>query len=295
MDAMKRRGTSSRDPCQDTRFCVATATAARWHTPALTSPSPMSTEVSNLRTITLIVLLLAFLALALGQWVSAQWLYDGSFDAAERRDALARVRHAQAIVRDWADFLRRNAGDHATWDDSYAFSLGRDPALPDRVFSVESHRLLRLSAFAYVGPDGRVAYLREYDQRARRFSDPTQALRDAVAPQGVIGSRWRSDGDLSGFVQIADRIYAWGAAPIKRSDGSGTPMGHLVLLSELDDAFLTAASKTLDSSVALAVRPTSGREITAAHVPVTLADITFSVRGDAELEARFCLGALDAV
>jgi signal transduction histidine kinase len=252
---------------------------------------PGTLRRSNLHTLTIVVLLVAFLALALGQWASGLLLYGGSFEAAERRDSLARARHAQAIMWHQADFMRRDAGDNAAWDDSYRFMLGMDPTLPDRLFAAESHRLLRLSAFAFVARDGAVKSSRQYDGRAGRFVEATAAIRDAVGRDGDIGRRWQSGEDATGIAQVAGRIFAWGAAPVTHSDGGGPPVGYLVLLSELDSIFLADASSILDSKVALVTMPAGAGAGSAvpAHTPVAAGDLAFSVRSDSELQARFCL------
>jgi len=247
---------------------------------------------SNLHTQTIVVLLLAFVALALGQWASGLLLYDGSFEAAERRDSLARARHAQAIVRDQADFMRRDAGDNAAWEDAYRFMAGLDPTLPERLFSVESHRLLRLSAFAFVDRDGAVRAGRQFDPGSGQFVDASAALLAAIGRGGAIGRRWQSGRDGAGIARVDGSIFAWGAAPITHSDGGGPSAGNLVLLSELDRAFLAEASSTLDSKVAWATMPADGGCASATRAPLSAGDVAFTTLGDSELQARFCLADL---
>ena len=255
--------------------------------------SLFSRHRSNLRTATVVVLLLAFVTLAVGQWFSARWLYDGSFMAAERRDALARARHAQAIMHDQAQFLKRTATDDATWDQSYSFILGHNPSHPKVMFTADTYRLLRLSAFAFLGLDGHIVYVQQFDKERGPVFPPDARLKDALAAHGPIGKQLRRNGETTGFAQIGENIFAWGAGTVVHSDGSGPPVGYLVLISALDDAFLSESAKTLQSGVALAVRALLAGESAAVHLPLEYEDVRFSVHGDADLEARFSLGALD--
>ena len=248
---------------------------------------------SSLRTATFVVLLLAFVTLAVGQWISARWLYDGSFMAAERRDALARARHAQAIMHDQAEFLKRTATDDATWDQSYSFVLGHNPTHPKVMFTADTYRLLRLSAFAFLGLDGHIVYVQQFDNERGPVFPPDQRLKDALAARGGIGKHLGRNGQTTGFAQIGDNIYAWGAGTVVHSDGSGPAVGYLVLISALDDAFLRESAQTLQSGVSLGVHSLLAGQTAAVHLPLEYQDVRFFVHGDTDLEARFPLGALD--
>ena len=248
---------------------------------------------SNLRTATFVVLLLAFVTLAVGQWVSALWLYDGSFVAAERRDALARARHAQAIMHDQAEFLKRTAIDDATWDQSYSFILGHNPTHPKVMFTADTYRLLRLSAFAFLTLNGRLVYVQQFDHERGPVFPPDPQLAQVLSQHGSIGRHLQTKGDSTGFVQIGNSICAWGAGSVVHSDGSGPPVGFLVLISALDDAFLGESAETLQSGVRLDVRPLAAGQSAKVHLPLNYEDVHFSLLGETELQARFSLGALD--
>ncbi|HYA59283.1 MAG TPA: CHASE4 domain-containing protein, partial [Burkholderiaceae bacterium] len=241
---------------------------------------------SSLRTATFVVLLLAFVTLAVGQWISARWLYDGSFMAAERRDALARARHAQAIMHDQAEFLKRTATDDATWDQSYSFVLGHNPTHPKVMFTADTYRLLRLSAFAFLGLDGHIVYVQQFDNERGPVFPPDQRLKDALAARGGIGKHLGRNGQTTGFAQIGDNIYAWGAGTVVHSDGSGPAVGYLVLISALDDAFLRESAQTLQSGVSLGVHSLLAGQTAGVHLPLEYQDVRFFVHGDTDLEAR---------
>jgi signal transduction histidine kinase/CheY-like chemotaxis protein len=243
------------------------------------------------------VILLAFVALALGQWISARWLYDGSFEAAEQGGALASARLVQAMFSNQTDLMVRTASDYATWDDSVSFMNGKRPGHPDVAFSPMSHRLFRLSAFAFLGADGHVVVLRQYDGHHDRFVADDRDLYDAFAASGPLGRQpWRGQPASGGYFQLGADFNTWGAAPIVHSDGTGPVVGYLVLISKLDREFVQAVSDTLGSQVVLEVQASnfsvapsgSGRGL------LQLDDVRFAAREDSELQARFTLGPLDA-
>ncbi|HYA65201.1 MAG TPA: response regulator, partial [Burkholderiaceae bacterium] len=74
---------------------------------------------------------------------------------------------------------------------------------------------------------------------------------------------------------------------------SGPPVGFLVLISALDDAFLGESSETLQSGIALDVHTLAAGKSATVHLPLEQQDVQFSFLGDSELQARFALGALD--
>ena len=248
----------------------------------------------NLRTVTTAVLFVAFVAFAIGQWLSARWLYDSSFEKAEQRDALAQARNAQALIEYPIDFLKRFAIDDAMWDESYSYMLGRNPKHPDSVTQmIDSFRMMRLSVYAFVGLDGHVAAARSFDHRQNRFVPADGSISQALTLQGVVGRHYRIDGPASGYSHIAGRIYVWCSAPILRTDGTGPPVGWWVLVSEFDAPLLESVSRAIGAGVAVEVRELRAADKVSFHTPLDAADVEFSIPDDSRLDVRFPLGIVD--
>jgi signal transduction histidine kinase/CheY-like chemotaxis protein/HPt (histidine-containing phosphotransfer) domain-containing protein len=246
-----------------------------------------------LRTATLAVLLLAFVALAVGQWASARWFYDSSFDATERADALGRARHTEASLRERVDFLRRNAADNGAWDDAYAFMLGRNRNHPQHQFGATSFDQLHILGFAFLSMNGRLVDAQQFDPEREQYALAGADLRQALTRQGVIGAQVQPASNSGGFARFGGRLYAWGAAPITPTDGQGKPVGSLVLVSELDEAFVRFISQTVNSNVALLVRPMPTAGLPPSHAPLDATDVQFSAPDDTQLDVQFCMGAVD--
>jgi diguanylate cyclase (GGDEF)-like protein len=248
---------------------------------------------SRLRIATISVLLLVFAALAFGQWVSARRFYGNSFDDAERRDALARARHAEAIFADLKDLLERNAADNAAWDESYRYMLGQNPQHARRAFDKVTYKLLRISGLAFVRSDGTPVFLQRFDPDRDQFFPGGDALRAALGPGGALSRNLLAQGRSGGYVRIGTEIFAWGAGPIMHTDGTGPPVGSLVMLSVLDHHLLEAASGVLDSQVTLEVAPRAGLPPLAQTSVLQFPDVEYSVPSDAQLETRVPLTMLD--
>jgi signal transduction histidine kinase/CheY-like chemotaxis protein len=240
------------------------------------------------------VLLLAFTLLALGQWASARWLYEASFDNAERTDALARSRHADDILRNRVDFLRRNAADNGNWDEAYAFMTGRNPAHATNTFDEEAHEQLHISAYAFVRMDGRIVDARTYDRAAGKYLAGDAGLEAALAENGSIRAQLHEHAASGGFARWGERFYAWGSAAITRPDAKGPAAGYLVLASELDDAFLAEASQTLAARLTLFARPRMESGAAGLHTPLASDDVHFDLVDENALDAAFPVGLIDA-
>jgi diguanylate cyclase (GGDEF)-like protein len=240
------------------------------------------------------VLVIAFVAFAVGQWISARLVYDSGFERAELREGLAHARHAQAIVGFPIEYLRRTAIDNAIWDEAYGFMQGKNPRHPDNLLSMtDSFRMLHMSAYGFVDLDGRVKYARQFDAKREHLVPASMAIVHALERGSSIGMHVQGDQDSAGFARIGSAIYSWCSAPILRSDGSGPVAGWWVLLSELDAAFLESTSQALGSRAALAVRPISAGETLAVHMPLEAGDVRISTADSANLDVRFSLGRMD--
>jgi diguanylate cyclase (GGDEF)-like protein len=248
----------------------------------------------NLRTLTLTVLVIAFVAFAVGQWISARLIYDGGFERAEVREGLAQARHAQALVGFPIEYLRRTTIDNAMWDEAYRYMQGRNPRHPDNLLSMtDSFRLLHMSAYGFVGLDGHVVYARQFDASREHLVPARPEILQALERGSTIGRHYRSDQDSAGFTRIGNHNYSWCSAPVLRSDGTGPSAGWWVLLSELDGAFLESTSQALGSSATLAVRPIAAGESLAVHIPLDAGDVRISTSDSSNLDIRFPLGKMD--
>ena len=240
-----------------------------WMPPHTVNPS----SVTSLRFLTLGVLLFSFMAFAVAQWASTRWLYGGGFDREERTDAMTRAKHARDLALERASFLENYASDNGAWDDAVNFMHGADTTLPERVFVPESYRRTNSNAYAFIDPKFKPFRAAQYDPKLQGFMAPDPEFIRAISARGVIGRRLDASAAVRGFAWIGNGIYAWGAAPVTRSDNSGPVAGYLVLVSQLDQRFIDGAANSVDAAVALAVAGGAAnmdRSVFATHADGTL-------------------------
>jgi len=152
-----------------------------------------------------------------------------------------------ALIDDDAQELDTLVRDWAIWDDSYRYARTADPAYATSNFANgATFAGLGLSAFAFVGEDGRILHSYGRGETALR--------RDAEAViRGIAGAR-----ELRGLALLGGRISLVAACVVVRSDGSGVPRGAILMARPLDDGRLARYARLM--GVAVSVSPPDGEE-----------------------------------
>jgi signal transduction histidine kinase/CheY-like chemotaxis protein len=216
---------------------------------------PPSAPRRHLHRLTIAVLVATFCALGVAQYAAARWWYGGTVAAAERRDGLARARLADRTLASQLENLKRTARDNGKWDETYNFINGRNPRYFVANWDPDSFANLSIDVAAFVAADGRVVAIREYDPYARRYLEPSPGLIAAVGGRGPLLARLGRTAAANGLIVIDGGVYAWGAAPIQRSNGKGAIAGTLVVLRSLGAPFEGLLADLADARVSLEVQP----------------------------------------
>ena len=166
------------------------------------------------------------------------------FEMLEARGVAQHVDRTHAALADHRAGVENAVRDYGDWTGSYDYMTA-----PGRAFEAEGLSPLAMSnlgvqGMAYVAPDGRVVTARWRGDA--RPPDPVQdsagaaRLRERLATMDlprILGTR-RS---ASWFAEVDGRLAAVGAAVIRRSDGSGTPRGHVLMARVLTSRGLSDA------------------------------------------------------
>lgn len=160
-----------------------------------------------------------------------------SFDTLEQRAVDGHVERTRAGLADYAAKVESAVRDYGDWTDSYDYM-----ARPTRAFETESFSPLAMSnlgvqGMAYIAPDRRVLIARWLGERGEN-SQLRGALVQRIARTDlarVLGDR-RS---ASWFAEIDGHVVAIAAAVIRRSDGTGTPRGHVLMARVLTSAAMS--------------------------------------------------------
>ena len=211
-----------------------------------------------------------------------------SFSKLESRAVAGHVARTSAALADYAGKADSAVRDSSDSSFSYEYmAQGASGPEPDGV-SVRALRNLGMQGVAYVDSGGRVV--------AAHWRDPeveidTPRRRQAFVAM-VRGFDWRRDlatTDRRGFyVRMGSDIVAVGVAPIRRSNGSGGVVGHIVMARLLTSAQLSALLQlraVVDRTpVASAGAIATTRGTIGIGVPIVGAD------GRAVASARFTVG-----
>lgn len=110
----------------------------------------------RLGVLTSLVIMGAFASLILLQLGVGRYLYQRGFLEAERRDMLARARHAQALLEQGFRQLGPAAADYAPWDDTWRFVQGTQPTFPEENFPLATLRRFGADVLLVSDVDGRL-------------------------------------------------------------------------------------------------------------------------------------------
>jgi signal transduction histidine kinase/CheY-like chemotaxis protein len=245
----------------------------------------------SLHRLTIAVLVATFCALAVGQYVAARSWYGGTVDAAERRDALGRARLADRVLTWQIEDMRRSARDNAAWDDAYEFLAGRKPDFMVLDWTPEIFTNLSVDVVAFVAPDGRIVAIRAFDAGREQLSAPPPGIAAAVAPAGLIGRRLGAATYAAGFTAVDGAYYAFGAAQVTHTNGSGPPDGQLFLLRALSSQVAATLERLGAGGLALRARPAGSAPRTAGSA-LDAAALAVDDHDEQRLVLSFPVGAL---
>ena len=232
------------------------------------APTPTPPPASALRTpgstrgwrprlgvLTSLVIMGAFASLILLQMGVGRYLYQRGFLDAERRDMLARARHAQALLEQGFRQLGPAAADYAPWDDTWRFVQGIQPTFPEENFPLATLRRFGADVLLVSDVEGRLR-LRLALDAAREHVVEASAAEAALGAKG--GPAWQGRGveDVTqGYALLGDQPYQWATAPIRPTDRSGEPVGWFTMMRRLDVQFMASLDHTLDAATSFEVLP----------------------------------------
>ncbi|MFA5964274.1 MAG: CHASE4 domain-containing protein [Sphingomonas sp.] len=199
-----------------------------------------------------------------------------SFNQLEAKSVAAHVERTRAALGEYASKVESAVRDYGDWNASYDYMAHQTRAFEQESFSPLAMVNLDVNGMAYVANDGRVVIARWRDHTA---DADDAALRRAFVEQiGRTDFRALLKGRNSAhfFVRLGPVVAAVGVAQVRRSDGTGTPRG-LVLMArritsrQLSDLLQLAARLDLDHAADSDVI-TPGRSTMRIAVPIMGAD-----------------------
>ncbi len=151
------------------------------------------------------------------------------FDRLEEDAVQDHVERTRAALAEFAGKVESAARDYGDWNDSYAYMAVPDAAFERDSFSTLAMANLGMDGMAYVAPDGRIVIARWIDQaQGRDLPAMRTRLTRAIATIDL-DARLGARSSASFYLPLGDRLSAIGVARVRRSDGSGTPRGFVLM------------------------------------------------------------------
>jgi signal transduction histidine kinase len=160
-----------------------------------------------------------------------------SFDELERQAIGAHVERTQAVLTDYAAKVEGAVRDYGDWNSSYDYMAAPSKAFEEESFSILAMQNLAVDGMAYVRPDRSIVIARwiagDRDVPAMR----AQLARTIAATdfERVVGRN--SSGKM--YARLGDQLVAIGIARVRKSDGSGTPRGFVLMARPVTSAKLS--------------------------------------------------------
>jgi signal transduction histidine kinase/DNA-binding response OmpR family regulator len=257
------------------------------------SPTRSATWRPRLRRSTIVVLVAAFMALIALQFIAGRYLYMDGFEEAERRDLLARARHAQAVLAQGIDALSSAATDYAEWQATVEFARGQRPEYPEYNWQAWTLQRFQADAVIIIDMRGRALLGRGLDARRLALAPLPPEELAAVASGEPLGSSLQESTAHAGYAFIGERPYAWAAAAVHRD--AQAQLGWLILLRRLDAPWIAALDRTLDARIGFELAREWPLLTPAPSMPVRLEELRFGAASAREVRAGFAAGVVPGV
>lgn len=249
--------------------------AARWR--RLANPTSLGAKL-------VLILTAVGIAGALGITVLLAAVITPSFDKLEARAIAGHVERTAAALGEFAAKAESAVRDYGDWNDSYAYMAQPTARFERDSFSPLAMANIGVQGMAYVAPDRRVVIARWRD--ANGIDQPalrTALIADIRTTDLARVLAGRSSGRF--YARLGSSVAALGVAQVRRSDGTGTPRGWVLMARTLTPQQL---SKLLQVDASIDLVPAGDRE--SAVTRRALLDIAVPIigaNGHAVASARF--------
>ena len=195
-----------------------------------------------------------------------------SFNKLESDAVDAHVARTQAVVHDVAAKVENAVRDYGDWNSSYDYMAEPSKAFEEESFSTLAMVNLDVNGMAYIRPDRSIVIARWLDLEKQTDVPAMRARLAKTIARLDFGGALKGQSSAGFFVRIGDTLAAVAIAQVRRSDGSGTPRGYVLMARTVTAAQLSTllqlqASLALDNPVAEVTKMPSARRVQIA-VPI---------------------------
>ena len=190
-----------------------------------------------------------------------------SFSQLERRAVNNHVERTQITLAHYTSDLESIVRDFGDWNAGYDYLESRDLAFEEETASPRSLANFGINGLAFIDNERRILIARWVDGQSDRPA--TRAAFLARLPR-IDLARVLGDRHSAGFyARFGETVAAVGVARVRRSDGTGTPRGFIVMARTMTAARLTELLGT-DAVITPAVGQPPVDRVTASRMTITV-------------------------
>jgi signal transduction histidine kinase len=219
---------------------------------------------------------------ALGITVLLALVITPAFDRLDDKAVTGHVERTQAALTEYAAKVESAVRDYGDWTDSYDYMAAPSAAFERESFSPRAMANLGVQGMAYVTPEGRVVIAR-WNSGMGEQTRLRGAFVDAIGRTDLVAAiKANSSGRF--YARLEGTVAAIGVAQVRRSDGTGTPRGYVLMARAIGSkqlADLLQVPARIEPAASDAEVVTPGARTVDIAVPIAGAD------GHAVAAARF--------
>jgi len=161
-----------------------------------------------------------------------------SFNALERQAIDGHVQRTRAALGDFATKVESSVRDYGDWNSSYDYIVNPTRAFEQESFSPLAMANLDVDAMAYLRPDRSLVIARWIDPRTGQENSTLRDAMVAAIRRAPLDGAMKSGNSGHFYLRLGKIVAAVGVAKIRKSDGSGTPRGYVVMARRITSAQL---------------------------------------------------------
>lgn len=168
------------------------------------------------------------------------------YEAIEDRQLNQNTERLQEIILNEQQSLQSTVNAWSVWDESYKFVLHRNPEFPRINFLVDSIFDVRFSQVIYFDLKGNILLVQDYNYQERKYLQPDQQrLKDIRENlwKAHLGNNPRVP--FSGLYSYRDEFEFFTMNPIMKGDGTGMPVGYMLVFREFDQQMVSKFEKII--------------------------------------------------
>ena len=243
-----------------------------------------------------LILSAAGVAGALGIFVVLAAVITPSFNGLEAQALHGHIERTGAVLGEYGSKVESAVRDYGDWNASYDYMAHPSVAFERESFSPLAMSNLGVQGMAYVSPQGQVVIARWL--AAGGLAEDTATRARLVAAIGRVDLPATLHGHSSGnfYLRLGAQVAAVGVAQVRRSDGTGSPRGQVVMARVLTSAqvadLLQLNARVVPAGSAAIEVSTPSRAVADVRVPVLgpdarpVAAVRFAARRDVSLLGR---------